>query len=77
MICMSTRPHDTSGASWRAQREIIGRMDPAARVRTAVDLSDSVRELQIEGLLARHPTWGRSNAVEWLIRRLDSSNVGR
>lgn len=76
MIGMSTRPHDTSGASWRAQREIIGRMDPSSRVRTAIDLSDSVRELQIEGLLARHPTWGRSDAVQWLIRRLDSRTVG-
>jgi hypothetical protein len=70
---MSSRPQDTSEASWLVQREIIGRMDPSARVRAAIDLSDSVRELQIQGLLLRNPRWRRSDAVRWLIQRLDSS----
>jgi hypothetical protein len=47
-------------------------MDPSVRVRIAIDLSESVRELEIEGLLARNPKWSRSDAVDWLVRRLQS-----
>jgi hypothetical protein len=67
---MSTRPRDTSDASWVAQREILAAMDPASRVAVAIDLSESVREIQIQGLLARNPGWGRVDAVRWLIHRL-------
>jgi hypothetical protein len=43
---MSTRPNDTSASSWHARIGILARMDPASRVRVAIDLSNSVRELQ-------------------------------
>jgi hypothetical protein len=77
MAGMSTRPDDTSVASWDAQRGILARMDPASRVRTAIDLSDSVRELQIQGILVRNPAWSRSDAVGWLIQRLVGRRVVR
>jgi hypothetical protein len=67
---MSTRPRDTSDAGWVAQRDAVAGMDPASRVRAAIDLSDSVREIQIQGFLARNPTWKRSDAVQALIQRL-------
>jgi hypothetical protein len=70
IVVMSTRPRDTSDASWVAQRGAVGGMDPASRVRAAIDLSDSVREIQIEGLLARNPEWKRSDAVNALIKLL-------
>jgi hypothetical protein len=69
---MSHRPHDTSEASWVAQRDAVAAMDPASRLQVALELSDSVRELQIQGLLARHPAWSREEAVDWLIQRLRS-----
>jgi hypothetical protein len=50
-------------------------MDPSSRVRVAIDLSDSVREIQIQGLLHRNAAWSRSDAVLWLIRRLDSRTL--
>jgi hypothetical protein len=67
---MSTRPHDTSDASWVAQRDVIAAMDPSSRVSAAIDLSESVREIQIQGLVARNPAWSRADAVRWLIQRL-------
>jgi hypothetical protein len=70
IVVMSARPRDTSDASWVAQRDAVGGMDPASRVRAAIDLSDSVREIQIQGLLARNPAWKRSDAVHALIQRL-------
>ncbi|HEX2168317.1 MAG TPA: hypothetical protein VHG09_13870 [Longimicrobiales bacterium] len=72
---MSSRPRDTSDSSWLAQRHAVARMDPSARVRVAIDLSDSVREIQIQGLLHRHPAWNRSEAVQWLIQRLRSRSL--
>jgi hypothetical protein len=67
---MGTIPADTSAASWQLRREILARMDPEARVRTAIDLSESVREIQIQGLLARHPAWERDHAVRHLVRQI-------
>jgi hypothetical protein len=69
---MSTKPHDTSDASWVAQRDAVAAMEPSSRLQVAIDLSESVRELQIQGLLARHPSWSREEAVGWLIRLLTS-----
>jgi hypothetical protein len=69
---MSTKPYDTSETSWLAQREAVAAMEPSFRLQVAIDLSESVRELQIQGLLARHPSWGREEAVDWLIQRLKS-----
>jgi len=77
MAGMSTRPRDTSATSWRTQREILARMDPTSRIRTAIDLSDSVRELQIEGMLVRNPAWSRSDAVARLIQRLAGRGASR
>jgi hypothetical protein len=71
-LVMSTRPRDTSAPSWTAQREAVAAMDPSDRVRVAIDLSESVREIQIQGLVARKPGWSRADAVAWLVRRLQS-----
>lgn len=63
---------DTADASWVVQRDIVAHVDPSSRIRAAIDLSESVREIQIQGLLVRNPTWSRSGAVQWLIQRLES-----
>ncbi len=66
---MSTRPLDTSTTSWSVQRKALAAMTPSARIRVAIDLSESVREIRIQGLLARNPEWSRADAVASLIRR--------
>jgi hypothetical protein len=67
---MATRPVDTSKDAWRVQRQILSQMDQEARLRTAIDLSESVRAIQIEGILARNPTWSRGDAVRYLVKQL-------
>lgn len=69
---MFTRPFDTTPEAWAAQRQALARMDPEARVRVALDLSDSVRAIQIEGLCARNPAWTECDAV----RHVVASQVG-
>lgn len=48
-------PADTDTASWLEYNAALSRMDGAARLRTAVDLSETVREIRLAGLRARHP----------------------
>jgi hypothetical protein len=64
---MLARPDDTSEDAWRLHREVVSQMSQEARVRAALDLSESVRAIQIEGLLARNPGWSRVDAVRHLV----------
>jgi hypothetical protein len=64
---MAKIPADTTAEAWNAQEEALARLGPAGRVQVAVELSDAVREIQIEGLRALHPEWDRSTAVRHLI----------
>lgn len=64
---MSPRPFDTTLDAWRAQQDALSRIGPAARVQVAVELSDVVREIQIEGVRARHPGWDRRRAVRHIV----------
>jgi hypothetical protein len=50
-------------------RSIIAGLSPEDRLRTAFDLSDSVREIRIAGLLTRNPGWTRTQAVHELVLR--------
>lgn len=65
-------PHDTSTESWAVRREAILAMDPSDRVRVAIELSEAVRELQIQGLLDRNLAWTRADAVAHLVERMRS-----
>lgn len=77
MASMRNPPDDTSVASWHTQLGILARMDPESRVRAAIELSDAVRELQIQGILVRNPDWSRRHAIELLTLRLVGGEVDR
>jgi hypothetical protein len=66
---MTRRPHDTSKQAWEYRRSIIAGLSPEERLRTALDLSASVREIRIAGLLSRNPGWTRKQAVRALVLR--------
>jgi hypothetical protein len=65
----SNRAKDTSVVGWNTQQEALARMDPESRIRVAIDMSESVREIQIQGILARNPEWTRRDAIDWLVER--------
>jgi hypothetical protein len=69
---MTRRPLDTSPEGWQVQRRALDCMGGEGRVRTAIELSEAVREIQLSGLLARNPTWTRADAVQWLLRTQSS-----
>ena len=64
---MSSKPQDTSTDAWQVRQAIVARIGPEARLRVALDLSDSVREIRIAGVLSRHPGWTRADAVRALV----------
>jgi len=64
---MSTKPDDTRDEAWTFQRRVLSQIGPEARLLAAIDLSESVRQIQIEGLLARNPGWARADAVRHII----------
>lgn len=64
---MSTKPMDTTADAWIAQRRVLSRMGPADRVQIALELSESVREIQVAGLLARNSDWDKADAIRHLV----------
>ena len=49
------RPLDTDRETWARYNAVLDRMDGPARVRAALELSQTVREIRLAGLRARHP----------------------
>jgi hypothetical protein len=64
---MSTKPIDTTAEGWAIQRNALEQLGGEGRVRTAIELSEAVREMQLQGILARNASWTRSDAVRWLL----------
>ena len=60
---MSPRPLDTDPSTWATSTGVLDRMDGPARLHAAVELSDSVREIRLAGIRARHPELSAKQAV--------------
>ena len=52
---MTSRPLDTDARAWAQYTATTDRMGGPARVLAAVELSETVREIRLAGLRARHP----------------------
>lgn len=50
-----SRPLDTDPETWARYTAVLDGMDGPARVRAALELSQTVREIRLAGLRARHP----------------------
>jgi hypothetical protein len=64
---MTSRPLDTSPASWSAHNIVLDQMGGPARLQAAVELSDAVREIRLAGIRARNPELSRREAVAELV----------
>ena len=60
---MIYRPLDTAPATWSEYKAVLDRMDDAARLNAAVELSDAVREVRLSGIRARFP---EKTPQEWV-----------
>jgi hypothetical protein len=69
-----TIPRETSASAWHEQVAALERLGPAGRVEVAVDMSEAVRAIQLDGIRARHPAWSRRDVIRhWvkLAHRID------
>ena len=60
---MSPRPLDTTAEVWDVQNRVLDEMDGPARLHAAVELSESVREIRLAGIQARHPELSSGEVV--------------
>ena len=52
-------------------------LGPEGRVRAALELSEAVRTVQLEGILSRNPEWSEREAVRHLVRTLHGIDLPR
>ncbi|MGH9524165.1 MAG: hypothetical protein ACRD3E_16705 [Terriglobales bacterium] len=61
-------PLDTSPEAAAVQEQILARMTTAERLKLALELSDSIREVALAGLRYRHPEWNEEQLKRELLR---------
>ena len=64
------RPLDTSPEAAAVQQGIIARMTTAQRLKLALDMSDSMREVARAGVRHRHPEWNEEQVTREILRVL-------
>ncbi len=64
---MTPRPLDTAPKVWSQYGAILDRMGGAARLRAALDMSESVRLIRLAGIQAAHPGWPQDEVVRHFI----------
>ena len=64
---MSSRPIDTAPASWSQYEAILDRIGETARLNAAIELSDAVRKIRLDGIRSRHPKLSLREAVALLV----------
>lgn len=52
---MTLRPADTTPEVLEAQRAALADLGPEGRVRAALEMSESIRNVRLAGLRSRHP----------------------
>ena len=61
-------PSDTHPDAERVQTEIFRRMTPGQRVEVAFEMSESIRNISLDGLRSRRPDLSREEALRELMR---------
>jgi hypothetical protein len=69
---MTPRPLDTAPTAWSQYGAILDRMSGEARLRAALDMSESVRLIRLAGIRAANPDWSQDQVV----RRFISEEYG-
>lgn len=64
---MIRRPLDTDPEAWTRYNAVLDRMDGPKRLLAALELSDTVREIRLAGLRARHPDLNPRQVVARLV----------
>lgn len=71
------RPRDTDVAAHEVQIDVYRRMGAEARVRLAVEMSEDVRRISLDGIRARHPEYDDERARRALFRLVLGEDLAR
>ena len=66
---MTMRPMDTGAEAWDRQQEILARIGPEARFTIAIQMSDAIRAIQVEGARDRNPASSRDDILREIVAR--------
>ena len=64
---MSSRPLDTTPASWSRHEAVLDCLGGPGRLAAALELSDAVRAIRLAGIRSRHPELSQKEAVARLV----------
>lgn len=64
---MSDRPFDTAADAWSTYTDVLNGMGGEARLAAALEFSDSIREIYLDGVRARHPDWSAKLIIRHVI----------
>lgn len=59
---------DTSTEAAAIQQQILAEMTPAQRLKLALEMSDSIREVALAGIRYLHPDWNPEQVSRELLR---------
>jgi Rv0078B-related antitoxin len=72
-----TLPRDTSPEAWARYMDAMRTTPPDERVRRALEMSDSLRELARTGIRHRHPEWTPEQVQEGLEEIMLGADMAR
>lgn len=58
---------DTAPSSWSRYEAILDRIGETARLNAAIELSDAVRQIRLDGIRSRHPELDLREAVALMV----------
>lgn len=65
---MSSRPFDTRPEAWSVYNDALDRMGGPARLEAALELSETIRDIRLAGIRARHPELTQRQIVARWVR---------
>ncbi|MGA2093578.1 MAG: hypothetical protein ABSH16_09250 [Sedimentisphaerales bacterium] len=67
---MNYIPADTTLEAHRKQVEILRKLSPQSKALMAMELTDNIRQIAIEGIRSRHPEFNEKQVMRELLRML-------
>ena len=71
------RPRDTSAEAHEIQLEIYRAMAPERRVEVAFELSDSIRQVAVDGIRQRHPEYSDGEVRRAVVALIYGNDLAR
>jgi hypothetical protein len=72
---MNYIPADTTLEAHRKQVEILRKLSPQRKALMAMELTDNIRQIAIEGIRSRHPEFNEKQVMRELLRLIIGDDI--